>query len=123
MRDTCRQHFEYLVKPVFPDGALFVPYPPRLSFLIDWTLPTSDRPNRRSKRVHLWIAPDVLDVYTAAPQRRRVIDSRLVGFVQTRLAMFDPEHLKPVSECPPLDRWDFTLSFADRSPHGPQASP
>jgi hypothetical protein len=114
MRDTCRHHFEHLLRPLFPHGAKFVPYPPRLSFLVDWPLPTAERPQRRSKRIHLWICSDVLRLYESAPQRRRLIDSRIVGFVQTRLAMFDPAHGKPASEAPPLDRWDFTFSFADR---------
>src|SRR5262245_21510399 len=111
MRDTCREHFEYLLKPIFPQGTLFVPWQPRLSFLIDWPLPTAERPKRRSKRIHLWVCTDVLDVYASSPGRRRSLDSRIVGFVQTRLAMFDPEHTTRASDLPPLDRWDFTLSF------------
>lgn len=105
-----QQYFRDLLAPVFPEGANLKAVPSdsdELRFVVDWPLPTRERPHKHSRPIELHLTSELLEDYSdthdTAFQRRG--EKHIIEQVKARLAVFDPNHNVPAGVPVPRETW------------------
>ena len=83
-------------------------------FRVDWKIPEEGRPNKRSRPIETILTREVLDDYEDAPrdEDRADMDRRIVEYVTTRLASFNPKHDLRREQLVPAEEWVVTPQIA-----------
>lgn len=114
-----QQHFRDLLAPLFPQSADFNVAPTdsdELKFVVDWRMPTPERPNKRSRPIELHLTSELLEDYSdshdTAFQRRG--EKRIIEHVKARLVAFDPNHNLPAAAPVPRETWLLSTDLLGR---------
>lgn len=109
MWDEHLQRFITLLRPLFRDDAEIRIRPEQdgVPISVCWKLGTDPRrPNKRSKRIILFLPEEVLDDYEDGSElQREAFERRMLDKVTERLKVFDPNHESPHGHPEPEERW------------------
>ncbi len=73
---------------------------------VSWSLPTEDRPNRRSKTIGFAITREALCLYLEKDESRREQDEQKVKeWIRKQLQQFDADHDAHRNQPPPQVEW------------------
>lgn len=64
------------------------------------------RPNKHAKSIEITISKEKLDDYLEGPKSsQKSFDERLIEYIKTKTANFNPDHDTPYDRSPPVERW------------------
>src|SRR5688500_6973761 len=117
MENQFKQHFEEVLRPLFPNHADIreCPSESELVFLVDWKLKNdAARPNKRSSQIDIRFCQDILEDYAqSGPDQRARIDSKIHRLLADRVSSFKPDHNVPGSQTP-SETWTITTYDVNR---------
>ena len=110
MNNELRNHWQSLLQPLFPDGAkIKVPNPEASDFLakVFWSIESDpDRPNKMSKTIRIIVTDEAeSDYLNKNDAQQQSDDMKLQEFIESRLAIHDPNHDNPREIDPPEVEW------------------
>ncbi len=107
--DGRKDHWERLLRPVFPAAAQFDVDANSSDFRAEvrWKVETDpERPNKMSKTIFVVVPVEQARDYENKSDKQRESDDRkLREFVVSQLAKHDPDHDKPKDAIPPEVEW------------------
>jgi len=109
MNDDLRNHWEGLLKPIFPDGAEINCDRRSSDFRVrvSWRLETDpERTKKRSKTILVIVPDQVADDYSNKnDEQRNSDDMKLKEFVSSNLSDHNPDHDCSIQQSPPVVEW------------------
>ncbi len=104
-----RNHWENLLRPVFPAGARFDIDANASDFRakVRWQVGTDpSRPHKMSKTIFVVVPVETASEYeNKTDAQRQADDGKLRDFVESKLASHDPDHDNPKDVIPPEVEW------------------
>lgn len=81
-----------------------------LKVVVSWQLNDDpERPNKMSKTISISVSHEAVQDFARASATQQVAAyNRVLAFLKTKLAQFDPQHNIPRHESPPIEQWFIT---------------
>jgi len=109
MNDDLRNHWEGLLKPIFPDRSKIKCDRSSSDFRVrvSWKLGNDpERPNKMSKTILVIVPDEVADDYSNKNDAQRNFDDmKLKEFVSSGLSDHDPDPDHAIGQSPPVVEW------------------
>jgi len=104
-----RDEWEGIVRSAFGPEKHFDVDPGASDFvaLVSWSLPDTNRPNKRSKTIRLVISREaVYEYFGKEDESRREQDrQKVVTWIRNKIESFDPDHDAPHGQISPEVKW------------------